>query len=162
MKKRLVASVVIIVGVLLLLFAFYWTGYLVFHGAVPSFTFNPGESQSNTTAGGKGTPKLTVENIKGRFSKVSADIRNIGEYDASSVQWSISVTGGILKRIDLRSSGTITTLLPQSVVTIQSERIPMGLGRVEITVTVNVAEGEPVVQTAQGFRLLFFLIGVRM
>jgi hypothetical protein len=160
MKKRVVASAVIIVGVLLLLFAFYWTGYLVFHGPVPSFTFNPSGSQSNTTAEGKGTPKLAVENIKGRFAKVSADIRNTGDDDATSVQWSITVKGGILKRIDSRSTGTINTLSKQSITTVQSDRIPLGLGRVEITVTVKASGNVAVTQTAQGFKLLIFLLNV--
>jgi len=161
MKKRFIV-VVLIVGILLLLGGLYWVGYLTFHDHLPSFTLNPSSTQSNNTAELEETPRLVIENIKGRFNKISTDIRNIGDQDANSVKWSVSVTGGILKRIDLHSTGTINTLSTQSETTVISDRISLGLGRLEITVTVEASGGEPVTQTAWGFKLLFFVIGVRI
>jgi hypothetical protein len=96
-------------------------------------------------------PRLVIENIKGRFNKISVDIRNIGDQDVASVKWSISVKGGILQRIDLRSTGTINTLLKQSGATVITDRIPLGLERLEITVMVEASGGEPVRKTASGF-----------
>jgi hypothetical protein len=161
MKKRFIAAILIII-LLLLLGGLYWLGYVTFQDYIPSFTPNPGTTQPNTPAGGGGSPRLTIENIRGRINKISADIRNIGDKDAESVNWSISVTGGILKRIDLRSTGTINTLSTQSEITVITDRIPLGLGRLEITVTVQTSGGEPVTQTAKGFKFLFFVILVRM
>ena len=161
MKKRFIAAI-LIAGILLLLGGLYWLGYLTFQDYIPSFTPNPGTTQPNTPAGSEGAAKLTIENIRGRINKISADIRNIGDQDAKSINWSISVTGGILKRIDLRSTGTVNTLSKESVSTVITDRIPLGFGRLQITVTVDVSGGEPVTQTAKGFKFLFFVIGVRI
>jgi len=161
MKKRFIAAV-LIVAILLLLGGLYWLGYIEFHDRLPSFTLNPNSTQGNNPTELEGTPQLAIENVKGRFNKISVDIRNIGDQDAKFVNWSISVTGGIFKRIDLRSAGTINTLLKQSGTTLITDRIPLGLGRLEITITLESSRSEAVTQTARGFKLLFFVIGVRM
>jgi len=161
MKKRYIA-VILIVGIFLLLGGLYWLGYLQFQGNLPVFTTNPSTTQQDNAAELKGTTRLMIENIRGRINKISADIKNVGDQDAESLNWSISVTGGILKRIDLRSTGSITSLSTQSETTIITDRIPLGLGRLEITVTVEAPGGVSVTQTAKGFKLLFFVIGVRM
>lgn len=159
MKKRVIVSV-IIVGLLLLFGGFYWFGYIEFHDHLPTFTLTPGSAQTNDSADLGEPPRLVINNIKGRFNKISVNVKNIGDQDLAAVTWSISVKGGILKRIDLRSTGTIP-LSSQSESTIQSDRIPFGLGRLEITVTIEAPPAEPVTQTAQGFKLLFIVLGVR-
>ena len=157
MKKRFIV-VVLFLGVLILCGVLYWSGYLVFNGPLPSFNPNPGTTQSNETAELEGTPKLLIENIKGRFNKISADIENTGDQDAKSIAWSISVEGGILKQINLHSTGTLDTLSKGSSTTITSDRVPLGLGRLEITVTVEVTQSDTVTQSAQGFKLFFFVL----
>ena len=161
MKKRIITAVVIIVSVFLLLGVFYWSGYLVFQGTLPTFTFNPTQPQSDTSTENQGTPMIVIENVKGRFRKISADIRNIGDQDAMDVNWSISVEGGILKRINRLSTGSLSSLSTQSGTTIISNRVPLGFGRLEITITVEASRSETVTTTARGFLLFFFLIGVR-
>jgi len=161
MKKRFIAASILVTGVVLL-GVLYWSGYLVFDGPIPSFTFDPGSTQSESPDQPEEAPELMVEKIKGRLNKVSVEIRNIGDADATSVVWSISVKGGIFKRIDHRSTGTIDTLPRQTGATVVTDRIPLGFGRLEITVTVQASEGEAVTQTAQGFKLFFFVVGVRM
>ncbi|KYK22541.1 hypothetical protein AYK25_07160 [Thermoplasmatales archaeon SM1-50] len=162
MKKRFIAATIFIVGVILL-GILYWSGYLVFNGPIPSFTLNPGTTQSDeNTNEPEGAPQLVIENIKGRLNKISVDIRNIGDMDATTVIWTVSVKGGLLKRIDLRSTGTMDSLPRQSRITIITDRIPLGFGRLEITVTVEASEGSVVTQTARGFKFLFFVVGVRM
>jgi CARDB len=160
MKKQTIGAIVLI-ALLLVLGGLYWLGYLTFQGYIPTFTPNPGMTPPNTPAQNQETPRLTIENIRGRINKISADIKNIGNQNAQSINWSIAVTGGILKRIDLRSTGTISTLSTQSKTTVITDRIPLGIGRLEITVTVDVPGGEPVTQTARGFKFLFFVFGVR-
>ena len=160
MNKRTIAALIIII--LLCIFGgLYWLGYLSFHNYVPSFTTNPGESQSNTTSENKEIPKLSIESIHGKINKISAVIKNVGEGDANTVNWSISVTGGILKRIDMKTSGTISTLSTGSETTVLTGRVPWGIGRLQITVTVDCPGSEPVTQTARGFKFLFFVVGVR-
>lgn len=158
MKKGHIA-LVIIAGILLVLGGFYWFGYIEFQDNIPTFTLTPGTTQSNATDDYEETPSLVIDSIKGKFNKVSATIKNIGDNDLASVTWSISVEGGILKRIDVRSSGTVA-LSRQSETTVVSDRIPFGLGRLEITVTVEGSPDEPMERTAQGFKLFFFVVGV--
>lgn len=160
MNKRIVAAIVLIAGVISLCML-YWSGYLVFDGPLPSFTLNPGASHSESSEEHEGTPQLVIENIRGRGNTISVDIKNIGDKDASSVAWTISVKGGVLRRIDLRSTGTLITLPSQSGTTVRTERIPLGFGRLEITVTVEASEGNAVTQTARGFKLLCFVLRVR-
>jgi CARDB len=161
MKKSTIATIIIVI-ILLLLGGLYWLGYLRFENYVPSFTTNPGESSSETTPKAQGSPKLTIDSIRGRLNKISVSIKNIGDADAKSVNWTVLVTGGILKRIDSRSTGTINTLTKDSATTVISDRIPLGIGRLQISVTVDYPDGEPVTQTARGFKLFFFVVGVRI
>jgi hypothetical protein len=161
MKKSIIIAIISIV-ILLLLGGFYWLGYLSFEGYSPSFTLNPGESSSNTTAKNEGTPRLMVESIKGRINKISVVIKNSGDGTAEMVNWTIDVTGGILKRIDMTTTGSMSTLSSQSQTTVLSGRVPLGIGRVQITVTVECAGNEPITQTSHGFKFLFFIIGVRV
>lgn len=160
MKKRYIVAILSVV-ILLFLGGLYWLGYLRFQNNLPVFTTNPSTTQQDNTAEHKGTPRIMIQNIQGRFNKISAVIKNVGDEDAESLNWTLSVTGGILKRIDVRSTGLISTLSTQSETTIITDRIPLGLGRLEITVTVELPEGTLVTQTAKGFRLFFLVIGVR-
>lgn len=160
MKKRYLAALIII-ALLMVLGGLYWLGYIQFRDSLPVFNPNPGSTSSDTSEEPKSSSQLVIENVRGRINKISAEIRNIGGLDAESIRWSISVEGGILKRIDVRSTGAITTLSKQSTTTVVTDRIPLGLGRLKITVTVEVPGSAPIIQTAQGFKFFFFVFGVR-
>ncbi len=159
MKKRTIAAIIIIL--LLVLGGMYWLGYIQFHDNFPTFVPNPGTSKTNSPPTQTEVPQLAIGNIRGRINKVSADITNIGTNEAKHINWTISVKGGILKRIDVHSSGSVAILAVDSGTTVMTERIPIGLGRLEITVTAESAGGQQVTQTAKGFKLFFFVIGVR-
>ena len=161
MKKRIIA-VVLIVSILLVMTGFYWLGYLTFNDYVPSFTLNPSATRSNASADLKEPPRLIIDSIRGRLNKISADIKNTGDQDARDVTWIISVKGGVFKRIDIRTTGSIDLLSQQSGMTIISDRIPFGFGRLDITVTVDTSQGDPITQSAKGFKFLFFVLFVRM
>jgi hypothetical protein len=160
-KKRLAVFTSILVIGLVILIGFYWFGYIVFNGPIPSFNPSP-TNPSQIPSKSEGTPKVTIESIKGRFNKIYADIKNIGEKNATEVKWNISVTGGILKRINVISSGTIDTLSVNMEKTLVTDKFILGFGRVNIKVTVEVAQVTPVTMTARGFVFFFLLIGVRV
>ena len=159
-KKRLVVFVSILMIVLVILLGFYWFGYIEFHGPIPSFNPSP-TNPSNGSSGPEATPRLVIENIKGRFNKIHADIKNIGEMNAANVKWNISVTGGILKRINVLSTGTIDTLSMNMGETVGTDKFIWGFGRVNIKITAEAAQAAPVIMTARGFIVFFILIGVR-
>ncbi|MFW6121874.1 MAG: hypothetical protein ACOC80_13405, partial [Petrotogales bacterium] len=52
-----------------------------------------------------GKAELAIQNVKGPIG-VKADVKNVGEVAANNVDWSISVTGGILGMVNMSNSGT--------------------------------------------------------
>ena len=71
----------------------------------------------------------------GNGGKVSAEIKNIGLGDATDVEWSISATGnGILQTINESDTGTILTIAPDDVETVEL-MVGQHFGRINVTVT---------------------------
>jgi len=77
--------------------------------------------------------ELTL-NIKNNFVSITAEIENTGDYQLNDVDWSFSVTGGILKWINKQQSDTILVLPAGGKEAISSGLI-FGLGRITVTVT---------------------------
>ena len=77
--------------------------------------------------------ELTL-NIKNNFLSITAEIENTGDYQLNDVDWSFSVTGGILKRINKQQSDTIPVLPAGEKESVSSGMI-FGLGRITVTVT---------------------------
>ena len=69
-----------------------------------------------------------------------AEIKNIGDGDVTQVNWSISIVGGILDRIDIFDIGTIDSLEAGGLESIQTDTSVRGLGRVRIIVSAEGAE----------------------
>jgi hypothetical protein len=90
---------------------------------------------------------------------VSAEIRNNGTLDVSSVNWSIALDGGLILK-GKSASGTIASL-PVNDSQMVVDKPILGFGRVIITVTATLPDGEPVTKTATGFLLLFIILGVK-
>jgi hypothetical protein len=102
-------------------------------------------------------PNLEIIELKGGFG-ASATIKNVGDADATNIEWSISLDGGVVI-LGKNKTGTITTLAPDA-----SEQIKTGLvfgfGKPTITVAAESDEGAIVDGSASGLLLLFFLLGV--
>jgi len=101
-------------------------------------------------------PELEIE-ITGGFG-AHVVIRNVGDYDAIDVEWSVNITGGILGRIDHHFGGTIGILPAGNETTIEISSLIVGLGPIEIAVTADASNAEPVIETKNGFIFLFFVI----
>ena len=99
----------------------------------------------------KPEPSLEIESISGGFG-ISTVIENVGNVDATDVEWSISLDGGIVLRPSARiKEGTIPILVAGD--TITKSTSVLGLGRIDITVMAGEVE-----KTTKGFMLLFFVI----
>ena len=107
-------------------------------------------------------PVLEIGEIKGGLGKVSTTIKNVGDADATDVNWSISVTGGILGRIDILTEDAIASLAVGEEVSVSTDGFIFGLGSIDIVVSASCAEAVPisVEKTATGFVLLFFVLGI--
>jgi len=99
------------------------------HGGLP-LDYNWGMG-AIVSIGGK--TELSIINIKGPIG-VNAEVKNIGENDANNLEYTMTVTGGILGMINKTVSDTITELAPDETIPIYSGFI-FGLGPITINVT---------------------------
>jgi hypothetical protein len=81
-------------------------------------------------------PLLEV-NATGGFLKIHAVIKNIGEIDATNLGWSIAAQGGVFKRINQTSTGSIPLLKSHEETTVTTTGIIVGFGRLKITLQAN-------------------------
>ena len=107
-------------------------------------------------------PTLEIGEITGGIGKVSAVIKNVGEADATDVDWNISVTGGLIGRINIDTGDTIASLAIGEETTVTTEGFIFGLGNLDIDVVASCAEAVPnsVEKTATGKVLIFFVLGI--
>jgi len=105
-------------------------------------------------------PETEIGKVKGGFGKVSADVENIGTVNATDIDWSISVQGGILGLINRSTEGTIATLDTGETETVETDPVfqfIFGFGRINITIEATYAE----TWTGTGFVFGPFVLGVR-
>ena len=88
---------------------------------------------------------------------ISAVVSNTGDAAATNVEWTMKVTGGILKRINKTYTDTISTLAIAGQETIQSTGLILGLGPIAITISAACDEGASKQVSASGKVLIFFI-----
>ena len=101
---------------------------------------------------GVAAPEINIATISGGFG-VSAEIENVGSADATNVQWSIDLEGGLVI-VGSHADGTIPTLAAGTSQTVKIGFV-LGIGGVTITVAADGAT-----KTASGTVLGPFVIGV--
>lgn len=105
---------------------------------------------------GGALPELSIESIAGGFG-ISAVIKNVGEGDATDVNWTISLDGGLIL-LGKETSDIITVIQPDNEETVSA--MVFGIGKSTIVITAESAEGVSVEETASGLVILFFVLGV--
>lgn len=98
---------------------------------------------------GASAPFIEIDSISGGMG-VSATIKNTGTADATDVEWTLIINGGMLGMINKEISGTISNLAVGAETTISSGLI-VGLGAIEITATADTAQ-----ETVSGKQILIF------
>jgi len=98
-------------------------------------------------------PLIQIGDITSDLFYIDTDISNEGDADATDVEWSITIVGGILGLIDVTTEGTIDSLVIGDEVSIKTEEMVFGLGPVDITVTADIA-----VKSVQGFVIGPFIL----
>jgi hypothetical protein len=77
-----------------------------------------------------------IENATGGFNGITVTVKNIDLVDATNVDWSINVQGGILKLINVTNNGTVTILMGNQV-DLKTTSSIFGFGKIQIIVTVG-------------------------
>ena len=96
--------------------------------------------------------------IQGGFG-VTATIKNIGDTKITNVQWTMTLTGGLVL-LGKTKSGTSLPLEPNATATFKDTPI-FGFGKTTIKVEVTCAEGVSVSKSVTGTVFLFFVLGVK-
>jgi len=99
------------------------------------------------------TPYMKVEQIYGGFFKISAVIRNLGEIEATNIQWSITLDGGII--LGRETTGTIPNIPPDGNVTVNSNLI-LGFGEITVTAKAEITENTHE-KTNNGFAYFLYI-----
>ena len=109
--------------------------------------------------------ELQISSIKGGLLQVSIDIENIGSVTAENITSSISVTGGILNKINVYHecsgcSSCGTTLEPGAIKTESTREagIIFGFGPITVDITADALNADMVTASAQGFVIGFFVL----
>jgi len=100
-------------------------------------------------------PILEIVNITGGLFKVTAVIKNIGFADATRIEWSITLTGGIIL-LGKETSGNILSIPAGGESKISSSLI-IGFGKTTITVCAEISESSDI-KEQEALILLFFIV----
>ncbi len=98
-------------------------------------------------------PVIEIGTIAGAIGKVTMQITNTGTGDQTTpFDWSITVTGGILHKINVSSNGTIPSLNKSASVTVKTDKFIFGWGSINVQCTAKAAS-----KTATGKVHLIFV-----
>jgi len=119
----------------------------VTHGGIDDMTFNTYGMDINA-------PNLNLT-ITGGIG-VTVNTKNVGELDATNVKTHITISGGILGRINISKDVESATLAIGGTLPFKIQ--PLGLGLIAINVVACADNAAQVTKTTEGFILLFFVI----
>jgi len=102
---------------------------------------------------------LEIGNITGGILKINAEILNKGTINVTSINWRISVDGRFVL-LGKTKSGTNLSI-PSGGSEIITDKPVFGFGKINITISLEVPDGEPVTKTVTGFLFFFIILGIR-
>jgi len=108
---------------------------------------------------GAGIAELSILNIKGPIG-INADVKNIGVNNASNLEWSIAVTGGLLKLVNKTATGTAASLAAGATEPI-SLGMFFGFGKISIVIIARASNAVEVSTTKSAFLLGPLVIGIK-
>lgn len=108
---------------------------------------------------GEGNAELSILNIQGPVG-VNAEVKNIGSVPATNMDWSIVVTGGILKKVDKTATGAVASIAVNATEAINLGMF-FGLGKIQITITAQAENAVAVSVTKSAVILGPIVIGIK-
>jgi len=112
-----------------------------------------------TTATIESPGELEIGEITGALLRVNAEIKNIDDNEATDVEWSISVNGGILGLINVSVSNIFDSIGPNSSEIVYASPI-FGIGKIDITVIASAYCLDPIEKKATGLVIGPFILGI--
>ncbi len=101
---------------------------------------------------------VAIGNVTGGFLKVQAEVMNTGAVNLTKLPWNIMVSGGFVLLGKLKA-GTILSL-PIESTSIIMDRPLFGFGKITITITIELPDGEIISKTVVATLLGFFILGI--
>lgn len=101
--------------------------------------------------------ELKISEISGGLASVNLEIENSGDSDFTDIDWSISVTGGILNLINISKNDTIALLESQSTDNVRAFPV-FGLGKINISATLSMEGINTIKMSKEGFVLGFIVM----
>jgi hypothetical protein len=89
-------------------------------------------------------PELEIRDIKASFGGmgkggvIDAQVANCGDANVVDIEWSISVKGGLLGKINVSGIGFISSLEPEKTTAIQTDAPIRGVGKLEAIIKVGI------------------------
>jgi hypothetical protein len=102
------------------------------------------------------TPKIEIENITGGLFRINTVITNTGTANAIGVDWKISLSGNGLILHGKETSGKLS-VLPIGEERMISSGVILGLGDIEITVSLQNPETLPIIEKIPAKLYLFYI-----
>jgi hypothetical protein len=102
------------------------------------------------------TPKVEIENITGGLFRINTVVTNTGTEDAVGLEWKISLSGNGFILLGKETSGKLP-ILPVGEERTISSGVILGLGDVEITVSLQNPEALPIVEKTPAKLYLFYI-----
>jgi len=95
--------------------------------------------------------EIEIGNITSKLGRIEVEILNNGDSDISNVDWSISISGGVIGKVNKKNTGSINVLPSKKSEIITSNPV-FGVGPITIRITANDVD-----KTVNGFIFLFFI-----
>jgi hypothetical protein len=108
---------------------------------------------------GQGNTELSLLNFKGSIG-ITADVKNIGQSAAQNVQWSITVTGGILKKVNVTTTGSVANLAVDASEAI-NQGMFLGLWKIQIVAKAHADNAAEVAATKTAYLFGPFVLGIK-
>jgi len=102
---------------------------------------------------------IVITNVTGGILKLRAKVENHGTNDVMKLNWSIALSGGLVL-VGKTSSGTIQGIISGDSATITDKPL-FGFGKIIITISVELPNGQTVTKTVTATLLFFFVLGIK-
>ncbi len=114
-----------------------------------------------TQGGGGGHPILALGNFTASPGKISITVKNIGDANATKVNVTLEVHGGILGMISNKRTATYPMLTIGQEKTLVTEKLLVGFGKITLTVSAECGQAEPPeVQANTTAKILLIFISI--